>query len=358
MKKVGIMTFHRAENYGAALQAYALQQRLSIENFNTFIIDYRCKSIENNYKLFTFNNIKNLISSIIFVIPNVIRKISFLRFRKNNFNLTKSYYDIVKDYPDLDIYITGSDQVWNPQITNGLDDGYLLNFGPKQAKRISYAASIGKRGIDNSDDYVNKLEKIDCISVRELTAKKDLQSITNKEINVVLDPVFLLNKQQWLEVLPNKKNKKQKYIFCYDLDYIPDFYNVANEISKKTGLPIIYFSRRNKGYCFKCKSKFTCGPLEFLYYLKNSEYVVTTSFHATAFSLIFNKKFWVVPPMKTSSRIVDILKIFDLDNRIILDYRDFKNRDYDENIDFNSINSKLDKEREKSLKWLSKALKK
>lgn len=369
MKKIGIVTFHNTDNYGAELQAYALQEKVKeIVPAEVKIIDYRNKYLEKNYKLFSIKGenlklkIRSLIGNIIYLKNNICRRKSFYKYRKENFDLTSKYKSekkIKEDYPKFDIYITGSDQVWNPNIVGDLSDVYTLNFGSNNIKRISYAASIGLNSINDTyrKVYSDKLKCLDKISVREKNAKDMLSQIINKNIEVVVDPTLLLTKNEWNTKIGRLDNRleNEKYILAYVVAPDKEYTKIVNQLSKKTGLKIIHFGKKDI-YENIQKSAYTEGPLEFINYIKNAEYVVATSFHATVFSIIFNKKFFIVPHRNTSSRVTDLLEKLDLNNRVFYSSDEFEKIDYDIEIDWQEIEKLLDVERKKSINWLKEAI--
>lgn len=370
MKKVGIVTFHNTDNYGAELQAYALQETVKSlgDKYDVKIIDYRNSILEKNYKLFSIKGenirlkIRSLIGNIIYLKKNICRRKSFRMYRKSNFYLTSKYKSdkkIKNEYPKFDIYITGSDQVWNHNIVGELSDIYTLNFGDKNIRRISYAASIGLNSISEEykEIYFKKLQCLDSISVREKKAKDILNQIVNKNIEVVLDPTLLLTKIEWNKKIENleKKNKKEKYILAYVVAPDKEYTKIVNQLSKKTGLKIIHFGKKDiyKGIQ---ESAYTEGPLEFINYIRNAEYVVATSFHATVFSIIFNKNFFIVPHKNTSSRVTNLLERLNLSDRIFYSNEEFEKFNINAEIDWNSVEKMLSIERTNSIDWLKNAL--
>lgn len=366
MKKIGILTFHNAHNYGAMLQAYALQEVLSEEN-EINIINYKNSIICNQYRLFKplrkniIKYMKNLVNDIINYPINRRRFNSFYSFMINNFNLSKEYIDeneLFKAKLNYDIMITGSDQVWNPGIVGELSDVYTLNFGEENIKRISYAASVGNaKSIEkNKNEFKRKISKIDYISVREEDAQKELKAILDKNVDVVLDPTLLLTKDEWNKKIQNFSSYQEKYILAYVVEKDEEYIKILNDLSEKTGLKVIHFSKNNTGYNNILKNAYTEGPLEFVNLIKNAEYVVCTSFHATVFSIIFNKKFFVVPHRKTGSRVTNILNKLNISNRAINSLEEFNKINYNEEIDYQIVNSILEDERQKSINWLNNAI--
>lgn len=367
MKKINIITFQNAHNYGAMLQTYALQQKLSEKNDVT-IINYENSTIGDSYKVIHIlkenakSFIKSVIKSMLYFLKRKKRFYNFRKFVKENLNLTKETFyseiELKEKYPSADIYITGSDQVWNSKITKGLQDSYTLNFGDEHTKRISYAASIGNSKISEEEKniYKEKISKLDYISVREETAKKVLEEILEKPIEVVLDPTLLLKKEDWENKIANFKREKQKYILAYVVEPDQEYVKIVNELSQKTGLKVIHFSFRNMKLKNILRNASIEGPLEFINLIKNAEYIICTSFHATIFSIIFNKKFFVVPHRETGSRVTDLLRKMEISNRAIDSLDAFCKLNYNEEIDYEKINIIIESERNKSLKWLNNAI--
>ena len=368
-KNIVIVTFNKANNYGAKLQEYALLKKSS-EFGNSMVLNYNDKNIAKNYKYIglgygsILTRIKMIIKYIIFFNINKKRYDAFKKFEKNFITLTKykcsNINNINRCIVNTDILIAGSDQIWNPQITNGLNDIYTLNFKKNNIKRISYAASIGNNTINDNlkNEYKQKISKINLISVREESGKISLNKVLpNKKIDVVLDPTLLLTKKEWEKIIKNQEVTNKKYIVAYMVAMDNDYIKIANELSKLTGLKVIHFERRGK-YKNVLKTAYTSGPQDFVSLIKNAEYVVTTSFHATVFSIIFNKKFWVVPHKTTGSRVTDLLTKLGISNRAVNTLEEFNKKDYNEEIDYDKVNKILEKEREKSIKWLKDAIEK
>ena len=360
---IKILTFIRAHNYGAYLQAFALSEHLQKNDNNVEFVDYRVKKIEDAYKPFNIKGltIKGIARYIRYFIP-INKKYRTFNNEIKKFHLTKSVYtteEIERLNSCTNAYITGSDQVWNKSIVGDLSDIYSLNFDSSKAKKISYAASVGDVNliINNKDEYKNKLNNIDYISVREEDAKKELTKVLDRNVEVVIDPTLLLTRQDWDKYISNIDIEKQKYIFAYVVAPDEEYIKIANDLSNKTGLPIIHCGLRNPGYKNVLKTIYTKSPFDFVAYIKNAEYVVATSFHATAFSIIYNKKFFIVPHKKTGSRVTNLLKKLDVEGRTYSSFEDFKNIDYDFETDWKKVNRKLDDERLKSIEWLDKALK-
>lgn len=365
MKKIGIITFHYAHNYGALLQVYALTKIINKLDYEPVVINYIHNKIMNAYKLIRLSKnpkkcIDLLYSSFKYYSYNKRRYENFEKFINKNLKLTDKYKSITElknNPPKLDCYITGSDQVWNPDITKGLSDAYTLNFGSDEVNRISYAASIGNSSL-GQEDYKTKLSKLNYISVREKTAKDLLEPVLNRKIEVVLDPTLLISGEEWEEYFDLKNNVDEKYILAYYVEENEEYVKIVNELSKKTNLKIINFEKRDKhNYVNFMKSAYTEGPEEFVRLIKNAEYVVTTSFHATVFSILFHKRFFVVPHKTTGSRVTDLIDKLHIKNRIyytVDEFKDYKN--YKEDVDYTDADKILLEERKKSINFLKKAI--
>lgn len=368
MKKVVITTFFKAENYGAVLQAYALQKILHEKGYDTEILNYRDSAIEDEYKIFNFKNgsmyskMRSLFKSILFLRKRKKRHDHFRDFQQHYLRIGDKGYrsveEIKKDPPRADIYVTGSDQVWNTSITKGVSDIYTLNFGLEKVRRIAYAASIGTAEIcqNEGEEFREKVSGIDAISVREITAKNALARIfLDKPVEVTLDPVLLRSKRDWEADLSEITERKEKYILAYLVAEDQEYRKIVNAMSENTGLKIIHFESRSR-YNNVLSSAYTEGPMDFVNLIKNAEYIVTTSFHGTAFSIVLHKKFWVIPHKPKGSRITDLLDKLQLSERAVYTLEEFTAKDFDQKIDYEKVDNLLDKEREKSLQWLGAAM--
>lgn len=319
--RIGILTFQWAINYGAILQMYALKTYLEGTGNNVYIIDYSPKELRNLYSLNVFTKGLNWKERVIKIIENLIKKKQYSNFNKfliSNFKISEfidssaMLNNIVKD---LDIVIVGSDQVWNKDITKTYLKDYLLY--DINCNKISYAASIGSKNIRNDEInlYKKSLDDYIKISVRENFTGEQLHKILpNKKIEIVLDPVFLLSKEEWNDQFKIKiKNiNNKKYILIYMLEYNQGLIKAAEKLHIKTGLPIYsieipYFRRFNS--TTKIKFLHGVGPDDFVYLISNAEYVLTNSFHGTAFSLIFEKMFISFVHSSGNLRLENLLEI-------------------------------------------------
>ena len=364
-KKVYTITFHRANNYGATLQALALQKFLEKNNYETRLIDYDNYKISDHYRILKKDR-SNLLKFLIHIVPRLF-KINFEIKKEKNFdkfrkqlhmtNYYSDYSELNIDFPKCDVVICGSDQVWNPSITNGLDSAYFLQFNDRNIKKISYAASCGNsQNIDDVNLFSSYLKNIDKISVRETELKNFIiANKINKDVSVVLDPTLLLDKASWEEIIKKERVVKNKYIFTYCVNngtYL--YYDTINYLAKKEGLDVIYFDKTCSKIKVNKKSYYYVGPLDFLNLLYFSEFVITTSFHGFALSTLLNKKVFGV--LSTyPDRLTTLANKLNIEDFFIKDKKDIDLL-LDRKINWDEINQKLDYERNISSEWLVDAI--
>ena len=359
--RVGILTFHRAVNYGACLQAYALKKYIEGKKIDVSIIDYRSKYIEDLYN--------NPFSKGLSIKTKLKNAMTWNIQKERN----KKFNDFINDYlqcnekssifdkeklenigEKFDKIIVGSDQVWNT-LCAANDTTYYLDFVKDNQKKYSYAASLGIVNDEyyKLDNLKELLIKFNRISVREKNGYDVIKKITGRESTICLDPTFLLSKTEWEKISTKKIN--EKYILVYSLSMPQSIVTYAQELSKKMNMKVVFFTLNNLFSLKKRKDVVNGSPIDFLDYFSNAEYIVTNSFHGTAFSLIFNKNFTVFKNSNKNhdnSRLENILSITNLRNRMI---EEGENQFFEE-IDYENINEKLNAEIEKSKKYLEDIL--
>ena len=358
--KVGILTFQQAINYGAVLQLYALQKTIQKLGVDSEVINYISPKLKKDYKIIRYNDgLKNLLASIFAAKAFYERKRRFKLFENKYLNLTDELYfkeDLSKICNRYDYIITGSDQVWNYSIT-GTDSTYMLDFVEDSDKKISYAASFGVAQIPDELKvwYKNLLQDFKAISVREKHGQKIFKDICNREITVTLDPTLLLDKYDWENFCCNFKDK-DKYILVYSLRNSNLLNSLAKNLKTETGYNLIVLNPRVR-YMYTKDSRAIIGPEEFVDLFFNAEYVLTDSFHGTAFSINFNKKFLCelnTDKNNVNSRLESLFNLLNLKNRTI-DSLQKLDKIYD-TIDYNNINNILNTERRKSINYLKMSL--
>lgn len=368
--RIKTITCHDVYNYGATLQAYALIKYLQNLGHDVEIINYKPDYLSTRYNLWgigpRWKHRSLLIKWMYYALKLPGRlasrrgKHSFDIFRKKYMNITNQRYkcndELKNNPPYADAYIAGSDQIWNTFYENGRDAAFYLDFAPTGARKISYAASFSISEIlpEFKSFVKSMIEKFDFISVREREGLDILQSIGIDSGKHVLDPVFLLDKEMWGSM--STKKFKEKYILVYDFEKNPLIEKFVKKISKQNNLKIYAVNNYSKT-SYADKDFYSCGPEIFLSLLKNAELVVSNSFHGTAFSLIFEKQFLVFDRIKqkVNSRMRDLLRICDLKDRLILPDSEFNNTN--KNIDYKTVNSRIERYIFNSKSFLDKALK-
>lgn len=367
--KVGILTFHRTPNFGAVLQAYALQNVLRSLGVENEIIDYRNRRIEQIQRPLYFYHFKNPLNYLKYRYNknNNTRKYEkFAQFRREFLNVSKIVYNHGELKQPLNLlydkYICGSDQVWNYSITN-YDTTYLLDFESNSEKKISYAASFGVTRLEKDIEpiYVNLLQQIKFLSVREAEGQNIIRNICHRETIAVLDPTLLLNKSNWNDMIKSdliNSLDEKKYVLCYELEISEEMQIFSRSIAKIKNLEVIRISH-NKDIIRKNNDKVIndIGPLEFLKLFSNAEFVVTNSFHGTAFSIIYEKPFvtfLLEKHAEVNSRLVNIINLLELDERVFRG----KNANYYLNhaIDYSNVNNNLENCKVHSYAFLKSAL--
>lgn len=368
MKKVDIITLHRVVNYGSVLQTYALQEKIKEKGFEVEVIDYyperlhlfgMLKRLKNKKEILRKNPIVRFGAQCV-IFPSYLQRFTmFKKFLKKYIKMTdKTYYtkeDLEKDVPQADIYCTGSDQVWNSEWNEKIEYPFFLDFVPDDKKRISYAASFGKKSLNKEEIPETKrlISKYKYLAMRELSGVEILKQLGRNDGINVLDPTLLLNKKEWSKIASNKYAGK-KYVLMYNLNRNKKIDKYVEKLAKEKGLEIYYISYNLHEFFKKGKMKCNVKVEDFLSLIANASYVVTDSFHATAFSINFNTPFMIIFPEKFSTRLASILKVTGLQDRIVKDYNNIELAD--KNIDFTHANKILDEERKKASLYLDKAL--
>lgn len=346
--EVGIFTFHRAHNYGAMLQTYALKKACESLGSDVSVIDYAPAYIDAQYRYFKpKKNLRGNALNARNVIGNFKKAKRFEAFKNDFFNLAPFASD-----KSFDVLLYGSDQIWNPNIKSGFDEVFFGVHNVKAKKHIAYAASIGKSSFTDEElkAFAKLAKNLDGVSVREETAKKILQPACNAEIKVTLDPTLLLDSREWSKITVPISAKKP-YILVYEVTKIPQTMQIAERLSQKTGLPIVEITYNKTKLKYDRKVLNNLGPREFVSYIAQAEYVVTSSFHGTAFSLIFEKNFYTVSHRAYGSRMNDLLFKLGISDRLVEALPDALR-----GICYGEVSKKLKEEKEKSIYFLKNAI--
>ena len=366
--RVGIITFHRALNYGAVLQAYALQQTIAGYGHSCDIIDY--VSILNSpaHDLFRYYpsryNLKYNLNTLSNIRSHVLLRWRFARFLKNRLSLSRpchSHHDLCALADSYQTFVTGSDQVWNPAMMHPNSLGaYFLDF-PVRSRRVAYAPSFGVSEVDSSKrlKLTEYLRKFDHLSVREASGCNIVKEMIGREVPHVLDPTLFLSAAAYDGIL-TQNNFPEPYILVYPMEMSEELIHLAIALRQRLKLPLIAIVpiyHDPQKFLFADKIVFDAGPLEFLGWLKNARFVCTNSFHGTVFSIIFKKTFLNLAHSLWNSRSYSLLEKLGLLDRQFAHADQLKS----ENhlllpIDYQPVMKRLQPEIEYSRIYLRRAL--
>jgi hypothetical protein len=385
MKTVGLIVANPITNYGAHLQAYATQHVIDSLSIATRIIDHtKIKNFTHYYfgtELFinAFQKLKRLaytkqegiIGDAVFM-QNKNERIQQARdFRKrmlHDIKVYQSYEELVVDSRDLDAVLIGSDQMWLPGASVG--PFYSLRFAPKGVARVSYATSLGvsyyPRYCWNSAR--NMWKHMDFISVREEQGARIIKEICGDviDVEVVVDPTYLMTKEQWEDAIPVKKMCDKKYVFCYFLGEDIRAKECAKRFARKHDLHLVSIisceSFTDIDRTFADETVGAASPEEFINWIRGAEYVFTDSFHGIAFSVINHKQFYVFYRLRRdakqsrNSRIDNILNLWQCGERLITDTELEWSDGTESVIDYDKVESIVSDKRGASLEYLKTAL--
>lgn len=366
-KSVGIITMHRVLNCGSAIQAYALQKIIQNMGFDVEIIDYK---FPNTYhkKLSKIANIRGYIKEIYGFFLNIRNRVNFRRFYKKFFNLSECHYNSKEELslskPHYDIYLSGSDQVWNPKSI-ALDTSFMLSW-VEHGKKVAYSGSFATTHIPDEykDAYSKALAQYDSLSVREESSLSLIKELSGKNAEFVLDPALLLDLNDWNDVIQDADvHVEGEYILIYLLGYsfniYPWAYNLISYLESKYKKQVVVLAM-SRTYLYRLNNKYIVhkiNPQNFLSLIANASLVVTDSFHATAMSINFQVPFYSLIKDKTSkdNRVYSLLLSMNAEERAIV-----RDSSFDElpaiNMNYDPINAKLQSLRKDSISYLLKSL--
>ena len=363
--RIKTITCHDVYNHGASLQAYALQTYLESMGHSVEIIDYKPDYLSRHYLLWSVDNDiydKPVVKQLYLMakLPSrllaIKRKQQFDFFTKEYLKLTNIKYhsngELRANPPQADVYIAGSDQIWNTLFQNGRDAAFYLEFAPKTSKRISYAASFATEDVaDEYRPFIRKmLQNFDAVSIRERCSLPLLASLGRTDGVAVCDPVFLLTREQWENMLPNQQIH-EKYLLVYDTEFSPKVKEIAKRIAKEKELKIYNVSASRIGYADK--DLWASSPIDFVQLIRDASYVVSNSFHATAFSLIFEREFCVVNRSEgINERMKSLLMSYNVAQRLVKEY----SASLLNSVDYQVVNPLLQKDIDGSKDFLKKTL--
>lgn len=382
MKKLGICACYQHKNYGSQLQSYATTVELARRNIDFEIIRYKKKTTP----LLLIKSLPRLLNPIFIndriietsqkkmmlklhpqlAQDNAVRNAAFDKFSQSRFKkLSPVYYgyeQLKEQSKKYTAVMVGSDQLWSPSgITSNF---YNLMFADNNTVKISYATSFGVSQINPRYHkiYNTFLNRLNFISVRENSGKKIVEKLSSNKAEVVCDPVILLDAEQWLKEIPNKRLYDEPYIFAYFLGKSAEYRDAVTKFAKQKGLKIVtepHMDSYNKAdENFGDYTPFDIGPAEFVNLIRNAEYVFTDSFHGSVFSMLYQKHFLVFnrysdnSSSSKNSRIDSFCKNYGLsDRRYNGNIADVENK-----INYEDVLGKVDEHRQKSKAFLDRAL--
>lgn len=365
--KIGLLTFHGADNYGAVLQAWATTQWLKKNGIQSEIIDYRPYEVYKRYKIFRSFSYKEkpyrVVVDSLKAYKTWKRQENFKQFRRKYLPISDKTYYTYEELNELsssyDYYVCGSDQIWNPNITRWVDPAFYLRFVADESKKIAFAPSVAIKDLSDTQmvDIIEYATSFHSLSLREQETIDILQPYCPNRIYQVSDPVLLLDSSDY-DKFEVHSDIKEDYVFLYIIGSAQnnaDIIHAAENIAKREKCKLVYIVDGNSMLAhLRGKDEFGCSPGKFLDYIKNAKYVISNSFHATAFSVIFQKQFITFLKRNTGSRVRNLLSEIGLENRIcegsdVLDMADYR-------IDYTLIPEKLKCIRQNSEAYLLSAL--
>lgn len=381
MKKVGLVTVSN-HNYGSLLQSFALQEQVTILGYDVQIIRYRegwvekLKRLRNKEYFFTRGKtLFDMVSLRLFRdnehrINMERRHSAFDDFIKGALSFScccNSHKDLSVLAESYDMVLLGSDQVWHPM--NLLMDFFTLNFVPDNIKRVAYAPSFGVSTLPNriKEAYKNYISRFQYLSSREETGVQLIKDLTGRDVEMVCDPTLLLDKDKWINLSGAKKRINEKYVFCYFIGNNPRQRVTVVDFAKHKKLKIVALLHIDEYIAsdeqYADITPYDIGPLEFLNLIKNAEYVMTDSFHATVFSLLFHIPFYTFNRFEnnrgnsTISRIDNLLALTHTQTRKVSSGLSELQLSQLPEVNFIEVDEIIGDFRNKSLEYLSNALK-
>lgn len=365
--KMCTITCHHVYNHGASLQAYGLMKYLTNQGHDVEIIDYRPDYLSNHYNLWSVNHpvwSRNIISRFAYVslklpgrIVSLKRKRAFDSFGSKYLKVSKSRYrsneELKQAAPEADAYICGSDQIWNSLHKNGKDPAFYLDFVPSDKIKASYAASFATDTIEEDIKPVVKerVQRLDGIAVREKSGVAILEELGIDRAVTVMDPVFLLERTEWEAI--GSGHFEENFILIYDFDNSDLLKKIALEIKATTGYLIYCVNPGKHHYADKTFS--FVGPDAFVSLVRDAQFVLSNSYHAAVFSLIFEKNFAIVNRTEAiNTRMRDLLDDLDLNSRLANEQ--FSIGKLLENIDYRKTNAILDGKIKSSKNYLNQLI--
>ena len=368
LKEIGLITYHAAYNYGSVLQAWATQCKVEQLGYKCKIINYRMKTQKEHYSMIRFTGPRAFINDAFMLTvwkKKKLRAERFENFIKVNMNLTeeKNKPEDINFNDDFSIIISGSDQIWN-KYSNELrkvDWKYMQPYLLKgfKGKNISYASSISNMKNDDIMKIIDEIKEFDYLSFREKKSANLISIMTDRDVSTVLDPTFLLDRNQWISSFDLQEKNEEKYVLFYSLTdkgVIKKAINLLNKF-RENGYKIKYITPYAKlKFMEEYEDCRDYGPVEFLDAIYNADTIVTDSYHGTILSINLQKEFYSINGnYESDMRKLDILSKLKLERRIINWNTTFEMLKTDA-IDYIEVGEKIEKLRKESCDYLIEAL--
>lgn len=349
-KQIRTITYCTWSSIGSILQSYGLYKTLETNQcMNAIWVEERSRNF-NKTKIHSLRSLMKALFEVLFY-----RKRKDAYQKRMNFitqNMNVEYFSTYNEFKEkaekdsADIFLAGSDQIWHPNHCNPI---FFLDF-VKDKKRVSYAASMGKTEIssDKMELFGKLIRNFDSISVREQECASVISNLTNNHVSVHIDPTFLISSDDWRKLEVEYKIRGP-YILLYMLYYDKSCKEKIRKLKRQTGLPVYAISNSLSKVCAD-KVLYDVGVEEFLWLIDHAQYVVTSSFHGVALSIIFNKKFAPVINPVTPSRISHLLRILSVPT---VDIEELASTP---SFDYQTVNELIAKEKEKSLQYIRKVI--
>lgn len=362
--KIGLLTIHYANSYGGNLQAFATQVVLS-KYGEAKIIDYKTRDLENTMQLIRWSGGGRAIlragKDVLRMFPRRRLLKKFKDFSSSYFNLTKpiqSRQALDAAAGEFDVLVCGSDQIWNPNVLGAFDLAYMLNFGSGQRK-VSFASSAGSYSFSDSElpQVQSCLSSFHALACREQdTAKKISQALNGRTVEHVLDPTLMLSKDEWISALGiDVKREVEPYILVYTLKKDALVRSVIEHARSRLGYRVVVIDQDSFLGFAADEHLMDASPLDYIRLFSGASFVITNSFHGTAFAVNFKVPFLITRPETGANRIEGFLSAVDLKSRYV-DSVPAAELVIDEPIDFAACHSKLGALRAASYDYLTRAM--
>lgn len=363
--KLLLVTLFEVNNYGAVLQAYALQKILE-QYGDVELLNYHNRHLSKSLDVIrwvpSLHGLMGAVKDVLRVFPRRRAMSKFHHFIHRRLRLTEPL-----DAKALkagacdgyDIYIVGSDQVWNPLCVSDcgrLDPVYFLAFTPSEACRLSYASSKGSYVYSAGEErqVMEYLSGFKAVSVREADTQHYLSDRTGRDVQHSLDPSMLLDQHEWDDLLPSRPARREPYLLVYTVPKAGMMREAVAHFAARTGLRVVALDQGLRSAARAHDQVRDAGPEEFIELFRNAAFVVTDSFHGVCFSAVFEKPFAVVSPGMHANRVESLLTLLGLDARYVRQRSDLA--DIELVLDFAPVRKRLQAERSRSLQYLAQAL--